>query len=100
MTVYQFRRTVTTASGSTSSTSLKVPGGVCRQVIVQAQTGLTTTVFRANLTDESSLLVMDYGVQTGEMNDVTAFPMSGSYVFNITNASPDDTFKIYFAVEE
>ena len=98
MTIYPFRATVTTASGSTSSTSLKIPGGICRQVIVQANT--STTVFRANLTDSNSLNVMDYGVQTGEMNDVTAFPMAGSYVFNITNASPDDTFKIYFAVEE
>ena len=100
MTVYQFRATVTTASGSTSSTSLNVRGGVCRQVVVQALTGPTTTVFRANLTDDSSLNVMDYGVQTGEMNDITAFPMAGRYTFNITNASPDDTFKIYFAVEE
>ena len=98
MTVYQFRATVTTASGATSSTSLNIPGGVCRQVIVQANTA--TTVFRANLTDASSLNIMDYGLQTGEMNDVTGFPVSGRYVFNITNASPDDTFRVYFAVEE
>ena len=98
MTVYQFRATVTTASGATSSTSLKIPGGVCRQVVVQANTA--TTVFRANLTDQSGLNIMDYGLQTGEMNDVTGIPMQGSYVFNITNASPDDTFKIYFGVEE
>lgn len=43
---------------------------------------------------------MDYGVQTGEMNDITSMPMAGKYTFNITNASPDDTFKVYFAVEE
>jgi len=98
MTVYQFRATVTTASGATSSTSLNIPGGVCRQVIVQAAT--STTVFRANLTDASSLNVMDYGLNTGEFNDVTSIPMSGRYVFNITNASLDDTFKIYFGVEE
>ena len=67
-------------------------------MIVQAAT--STTVFRANLTDSNSLNVMDYGVQTGEMNDVTAFPMSGRYTFNITNASPDDTFTIYFGVQE
>lgn len=72
--------------------------GICRHVIVQANTA--TTIFRANLTDGNSLNVMDYGYQTGEMNDITAFPMAGRYVFNITNASPDDTFRIYFAVEE
>lgn len=98
MTIYPFRTSVTTAGGSTSSTSLKVSGGICRQVIVQANTA--STIFQANLTDENGLKVMDYGVQTGEMNDVTAFPMAGSYIFNITNASPDDTFKLYFSVEE
>lgn len=98
MTVYQHRATITTASGSTSSTSLRIPGGICRQVLVIANT--STTVFRANLQDSNSLTVMDYGLQTGEMNDVTAFPMSGAYTFNVTNASPDDTFRIYFAVEE
>ncbi len=98
MGIYQFRATVTTAAGSTSSVSLPVTGGVCRQVLVQANTA--TTTFFANLVDNSSLKVMDYGMQTGEFNDVTAFPMSGKYTFSITNASPDDTFKIYFAVEE
>lgn len=98
MTIYQFRATLTTASGSTGSTSLNVRGGICRQVRIIADT--STTVFRANLTDSNSLNVMDYGVQTGEMNDVTAFPMAGAYTLNITNASPDDTFSCYFAVEE
>lgn len=98
MTIYQFRATVTTSAGSTSSSSLKVSGGVCRQVLVKANTASTT--FFANLVDENSLTVMDYGMQTGEMNDITGFPMSGKYTFSITNASPDDTFKIYFAVEE
>lgn len=98
MTVYQFRASVTTSSGSTSSTSLNVRGGICRQVLVFSNT--STTVFRANLTDDNSIKVMDYGTQTGEMNDVTGFPMAGRYIFNITNASPDDTFRIYFAVEE
>lgn len=98
MTIYQFRDTITTASGSRGSTSLNVRGGVCRQVLVIANT--STTVFMANLTDQNSLNVMDYGVQTGQMNDVTAIPMAGQYTFNITNASPDDTFRIYFAVEE
>ena len=98
MTVYQFRATVTTLSGATSSTSLNVRGGVCRQVIVQAST--SATVFRANLTDASGLNIMDYGLNTGEFNDVTGIPMAGRYTFNITNASPDDTFSIYFGVEE
>ncbi len=98
MTVYVFRATVTSASGAVGSTSLDVRGGVCRQVIVQANTA--TTTFFANLKDANSLIIRDYGLQTGEFNDITAIPMAGKYTFNITNASPDDTFKLYFSVEE
>ncbi len=98
MTVYQFRSTVTAAAGSTSSTSLKIPGGICRQVIIVANTSSTT--FLTTITDDKSLEVMRYSSQTGELNDVTAFPMQGNYSVNITNASADDTFKLYFAVEE
>jgi len=98
MTIYQFRRTVTTAAGATTSTSLRVLGGICRQVLIVANTN--TTVFSSFITDESGLEVSRYGLQTAELNDITAFPMAGTYTVNITNASPDDTFTIYFAVEE
>lgn len=98
MTVYQFRTSVTTAAGATSTTSLNVPGGICRQVLIIANT--STTVFISYITDSNGIEVSRYGLQTGELNDITAFPMSGRYTVNITNASPDDTFKIYFAVEE
>lgn len=98
MTIYKFLKTVTAASGTTSDTSLKVRGGICRQVLVKANTASTT--FRCNIADDNGYTVMDYGVQTGEFNDVTAFPMAGAYTFSVTNASADDTFKIYFAVEE
>lgn len=78
--------------------SLSVIGGLCRQVLIEANT--QTTMFMANIVDENLLNVMDYGVQTWKMNDVTSFPMSGRYTLSITNASPNDTFKVYFGVEE
>ena len=59
-----------------------------------------TTVFTSYITDGDGTEVARYGLQTGELNDITAFPMAGTYTMNITNASPDDTFKIYFGVEE
>lgn len=98
MTIYQFRRTVTTAAGSTTSTSLNVLGGICRQVLIVANT--STTVFNSFITDDAGLEISRYGLQTGELNDITAIPMAGTYIVNITNASPDDTFKIYFSVQE
>jgi hypothetical protein len=61
----------------------------------------STTTFAANLQDESSLRVLDWGVHTGTLNDIRlSVPVSGRYTVNITNASPDDTFSILMAVEE
>lgn len=98
MTIYQFRATVLTAAGATSTTTLKIPGGLCRQVLIQANT--LTTVFTPVITDDKGLEVSRYGLQTGELSDITCIPMQGAYTVSITNASPDDTFKIMLGVEE
>lgn len=98
MTIYQHRATVTTASGSTSSTTLRVIGGICRQILIAANTA--TTVFQPFITDDSGMEVSRYGLQTGELSDITSIPMAGEYIIRITNASPDDTFKIMLGIEE
>ena len=98
MTIYQHRASVTTASGATSSASLRVGGGICRQVLIRANT--STTTFLSYIQDNNALEVMRYSSQTGELNDITAFPVSGIYTVFITNASPDDTFNIYLGIEE
>lgn len=98
MTIYQFRATVTASSGSTSSTSLNIRGGICRQVLIVANTA--TTVFQPYITDDHGIEVSRYSLQTGEMSDITSIPMAGQYTVSITNASPDDTFQILFGVEE
>lgn len=97
--VYQHRAVVSTSAGSTSTTSLNVLGGLCRQVYIAANT--SSTVFLANLQDESNLKVMDWGTHTGVLNDIRiALPMAGKYTLNITNASPNDIFNVLMAVEE
>lgn len=98
MTIYQFRAETPTSSGSTSATSLRIGGGICRQVRIVANTSSTT--FLSYIQDDKNFEVMRYSSQTGELNDITAFPVQGTYTVYITNASPDDTFKIYLAVEE
>lgn len=98
MTIYQHRTSMTTSSGSTSSTSLRIRGGLCRQLLIVANTA--TTVFRVNIVDGNSYTIENYGFSTGELNEKTAIPMAGTYTINITNASPDDTFKILLGVEE
>ena len=99
MTIYEHRTSLTTASGSPSTTSLNVRGGLLRHFFVQYNT--TTTVFRVNLQDQNSLQRGDYGFHTGTLNDMNiSMPIAGRLRIGITNASPDDTFQVYVGVEE
>ena len=99
MTIYQHRASVTASSGSTSSDTLNVRGGILRQVLVTANT--STTVFRANLVDANSVTVSNWGFHTGQINDGSiTLPVAGRYTLNITNASPDDSFTVLLGVEE
>ena len=99
MTVYEQRATVTVAAGAGSSIGLNIPGGLIRQVLVRSNTD--TTVFRANLVDASGLTRLNWGFETHEINDTgLALAIAGSLALNITNASPNDTFRILIAVQE
>lgn len=99
MTVYEHRATVTAVAGATASTTLSIPGGRIGQVLIRANTD--TTVFRADLTDANGLARRHYGYATHEINDTTLdLPWAGPCTLNITNASPNDTFSILFAVAE
>ena len=99
MTIYEHKTSLTTASGSVSSLTLRIPGGILRQIYVKANT--PTTVFRANLQDEDLDNIVDWGFSTGMLNEVGIdIPVSGRLTFQVTNASPDDTFKIKVKVQE
>ena len=99
MTVHQHRATATAASGTTSTTTLKLNPGLLRQVLITANT--STTVFRANLVDYKSVTVANWGFSQGQINELGfAMPVMGQYILNITNASADDTFTVLLGVEE
>ena len=99
MTVYEFRNTVTTASGAASAIGLNIPGGLIRQVLIRANTA--TTLFTANITDASGTIRRHYGFHRGEMNDMEiTLAVAGSLAINITNASPNDTFAVVVACQE
>lgn len=99
MTIYEHKDTITAAAGSTSTTTLKVRGGLLRSIFVKANT--STTVFRLNLTDENGDVRLDYGFSTGMLNENDiAFPIVNTYIVNITNASPNDTFKVKLGIQE
>lgn len=68
-------------------------------IYVKANTA--STVFRANLQDEDGDNILDYGFSTGMLRDTDiAVPLSGKNTFQITNASPNDIFKVKIKVEE
>lgn len=101
MTVYEHTTSVTTASGTISTSTLYIPGGLGRQLLIRANTA--TTLFRAALIDENSVTRRHWGFHRGEINDTTdniRLAFTGSYSIQITNASPDDTFRILLAIQE
>ncbi len=101
MTIYEHRATVTAASGAVTTSTLFVPGGEGRQLLVRANTA--TTYFRVALTDGNNVTRRHWGFHRGELNDTTdniRMAFAGSYAIQITNASPDDTFLVLLAIKE
>jgi hypothetical protein len=97
--IYEYRTSLTASAGSTSAVTLKITGGLMQQFLVQANTA--STVFRSNLVDKKSTTRMQYGFHTGQLNDVgSSLPLQGEITINITNASPNDIFKVTLAVDE
>lgn len=99
MTIYEHKTSLTTAAGTVSTVSLRIPGGILRYVLVRANT--SGTVFRFDLKDDNDKVRLNYGFSTGElMDDKLTFPITGAYTASITNASQDDTFEVILSVQE
>lgn len=98
MTIYEHKTTLLISAGSISTVTLKVRGGLMRQLWIKSNTA--TTVFRAQILDEDSDNIMDYGFSTGMLNDITAVPVVNTHTISITNVSPNDTLKLKFKVQE
>ena len=99
MRIYEHKTTMAVTVGSTATTTLNIIGGLLRQVLVTANTA--TTVFRANLVDENGDNRVDWGFNTGQLNELgTAIPVVNRITLNITNVSPNDTFVIKMGIQE
>ena len=100
MTVYEHKSSLTTASGSVSSVTLNIPGGLLKYLLVRANT--STTVFRTEIVDDNDITRLNYGFHTGEIMDNTvSLPVTSNIKVNITNVGPaDDTFQLIIAVQE
>ena len=71
-----------------------------RYLLVRALTD-TTTQFKVDFVDNNSVTRLNYAYHVGELiDDKIALPVVGNYTINITNASPDDTFRVIFSVQE
>ena len=98
--VYKLKATVSTTGGSGSQNTNRVVHGLCYQLFVNA--GTSTTIFRANLTDEDGDVIKDYDFHRGQINDLfrDPVPVVGVYTINVTNASADGDFTCKFLVVE
>lgn len=99
MTIYEAKTTLTVLGGSGNTVTLRIADGIANYLLIRANTA--STVFRAHLTDEDSDIRLNYDFHEGEIvDDKLNLLMSGTYTINITNASPNDTFRIKLAVRE
>ena len=99
MNIYEYTTTQVTASGSVSSTTLHVNGGLIRQFYIAGTD--SNTLFRADLQNNNNVTIMNYGYHRGMINDVDhAVPVHGELTVNITNATPQDNFRVIIGVEE
>jgi len=99
MTIYELNTTVTVQGGSNNAVSHSIVGGRCQYILIRANTD--TTIFRASLQDEDGIVRLNYDFHQGEIVDEKiSIPMTGKYTVNITNSSPNDTFRIILSVPE
>jgi len=99
MTIYELNTTVTVQGGSNNAISHNIVGGRCQYLLIRANTA--TTVFRAALKDHNGVTRLNYDFHEGEIVDAAIdFPMVGNYTVDITNSSPNDTFRIILSVPE
>ena len=99
MTIYEFTTSLTVQGGSSNAVSHNIVGGLCKYVLIRANTD--TTVFRADLKDDNGIVRLNYDFHQGEIvDDKISFPITGKYTVDITNSSPNDTFRAIIAVQE
>ena len=99
MTIYEFNTSVTVQGGSSNAVSHAIVGGRCQYLLIRANTA--TTIFRADLKDDNGVVRLNYDFHEGEIvDDKINFPMTGKYTVEITNSSPNDTFRIILSVPE
>jgi hypothetical protein len=83
---------VATVVGVWSGNTPELVGSLCQQVIVKAATA--TTTFTVTITNSDGVVVRRWEGVTGELNDVTPFPVRGILTFAIADAINDEAFTV------
>jgi len=91
-------KVVDVSLGAYSSNTRKINGGILLHVVVQATTSSTT--FDFSITDESGIVIKSWTANTGELNEEMYTPVSGILTLDISNSSRDESFNIYFGIDE
>lgn len=91
-----YKEQTITDSGWTISLS-KVTGYIKHIIVVAAN---ATTTFDVNISDGSTLSLFQRNDQQGELNELTEIPVDSQLEIKITEASANEVFKVYLAVQE
>lgn len=72
--------------------------GLLRHIIVESKTDSTN--FDFSISDGSSVSLFERESAVGTLNELVQIPLQSKLVLRIFNATVDEVFKIYIAVQE
>lgn len=91
MLTYIYEATAIVAGGTWSGVTLPISGGQCKQVYMNSASASTT--YNATMIDIKNRTIRSWTNNTQLINDLTSFPVYGTYTINITNSNTD-TFDV------
>lgn len=89
---------VFTSSGGWHTTTTSKFNGILRQVIVRAKTD--SNCFDFYIKDENDISIFGREDIDGELNEQLALPVKGPHILAIINATADESFVVYLAIQE
>ena len=102
MNIYAIDISQTASSGTWSTNTLKIAGGILRNILVKAAT--STTTFDFKIIDEKDNIIYDTSrnekTATGILDDSVRIAMKGKYTLTVYNSSADELFTGRLMIQE
>jgi len=98
MQIYKVETDLETTSGTGSTNTLNIIGGMAEQIYILV--AVTNTTFQAKIIDDKSRTVREYDYVKDYINDEVPLIMQGIYTVQILNCSSDQTFNVLFMIRE